>query len=56
MEEVKKIIRCNICKATTVSNHLVTKYFNLEEYEESIVANGCENCKNYADLKENNVI
>lgn len=45
----KKPIQCCYCKTNSDYDKDI-KFFNLEEYEASIVANGCSNCKNYNDV------
>jgi hypothetical protein len=50
MKEYEKPTQCCICKSNTTDMPWVTKYFNLEEGKSTIIANGCENCRNYAEV------
>lgn len=48
MEKTKKIIQCCYCKNRDERAY----YYNTEEYEMTIVAHGCSNCKNYNDIEK----
>lgn len=46
-----KPTQCCFCKANSTT-HKDVKFFNLELGEQTIIANGCSNCKNYAESEK----